>query len=92
MPRPNDKEDFGFRESEQVVIYKLGKIEATLEEIKINQLSTAAAATLFQTATNKRLDSLEKTRDWAIGVVGAISFLITIVGNFIYKMIVGVGH
>lgn len=69
--------------SDRVLIYKLGRIESLLEEVKDNQEKHSIADAVFHADIEKRTSSLERTRAYAFGIIAAMTFIGTIITNFL---------
>lgn len=86
MSDKDDRLQFEFSQ-DRVLIYKLGRIESLLEEVKANQESHAALDQLFHAEINKRVGSLERTRAYGFGFVAVLGFIVTVVTNFLAKWV-----
>jgi hypothetical protein len=79
-------------EIQDTVLYKLGRIEASLDEIKVSQadLKTTMTAHSVSDAANfdkhdKRLRSLENTRTRALGFIAAVATVSPMLAHWIEK-------
>jgi hypothetical protein len=79
-------------EIQNQVLYKLGRIEASLEEIKVSQTDlkttmnahSAADAASFA-AHDKRIRSLESSRMKVVGFIGAVATVSPMLAHWIEK-------
>lgn len=76
-------DDFTFQNKEDVIIFKLGRLEALLGEIQIQ----LAANALVLSDANKRISSLERSRSYAYGLVATVAAIITITVNALARFV-----
>lgn len=84
MPQSDNPFDFNL-DRDDIVIYKLGKIETLLTEVKINQEAHAAADLVFHKDIEVRTSKLERKWAWASGIAAGVSFVVTVIFNWFYK-------
>jgi hypothetical protein len=77
--------NFDFMSRDDVVLYKLGRIESLLDAVKDNQEKHAATDELFHAAMEKRTASLERSRSYAFGIIATISVIGTVLTNFMSR-------
>lgn len=82
-----EQSGFGHFEQQSLIIYKLGRIESMLAEMAIQN----AATSVVLADTTKRVSKIENRMSWGAGVVAGISFITSVVMNFLIKIGSG-GH
>lgn len=84
-------DNFGFQTKDDIIIYKLGRIEALLTELQIDTAASQVAQASVNKDIEKRTASLERTRAYALGIIAAISVFGTLITNFLSRYI-GMPH
>jgi len=74
-------------EKEELIIYKLGNIEASLESIKTAQTLFMGESKMYGQSFDNRIKSLENSRSWAYGMVATLSTFISLIVTSISRWV-----